>query len=83
MKLLSALLTFMPTTLQPQVEGLQNENRKFGSGCECGIHSPPREEAAILRRAHGVRLRDDPDRLYEEEIWKALAPYPPHIATNN
>jgi hypothetical protein len=39
MTLMSAPLTFMSATLQPQVEDLQNENRKFGSGCEYAIQS--------------------------------------------
>lgn len=39
MTLMSALLTFMSATLQPQVEDFQNENRKFGSGCEYATRS--------------------------------------------
>jgi hypothetical protein len=34
MKLVSAPPTFISATIQPQVEDVQNENRKFGSGCE-------------------------------------------------
>ncbi len=40
MTLVSAPLKFMSATLQPQVEGFQNENRKFGSGCEYAIGYP-------------------------------------------
>jgi hypothetical protein len=39
MKLVSAPPTFISATLQPQVEDFQNENRKFGSGCEYAIHN--------------------------------------------
>ena len=39
MTFLSTPLTFMSVTLQPQVEDFQNENRKFGSGCEYAIQS--------------------------------------------
>ena len=34
MKLVSAPPTFISATIQPQVEDFQNENKKFGSGCE-------------------------------------------------
>ena len=34
MKLVSAPPTFISVTTQPQVEDFQNENKKFGSGCE-------------------------------------------------
>ena len=33
---------FMLVTLEPQVEGFQKENKKFGSGCEYVIHRQPR-----------------------------------------
>lgn len=38
MPLVSAPLTFMLATLEPQVEDLQSENRNFESGCEYTTH---------------------------------------------
>ena len=39
MKLVSAPPTFISATLQLQVEDFQDENRKFGGGCECAIRN--------------------------------------------
>ncbi len=53
MKLVSAPPTFISATLQPQGEDFQNENRKFGSGCEYAIRCLS-SNVIQWRKRHGV-----------------------------
>ncbi len=69
MKLVSAPPTFISATLQPQAEDFQNENRTFGSGCECAILCLKNSNHQSLNQPTGVRLKVEQNQLVGVYWW--------------
>ena len=56
--------SFVPATLQPQVEDFQNENRKLGSGCECAIHTLQSIFQTPVVQVNATTFQDRRENMY-------------------